>query len=281
MFNINRRSFAIGSLATLAMGCQQTTTLNVINATSVDNGIISRNPNFLNKQRGRFNDVSLNADLKPYNYQVMQDFTGLAPTRYIERFELRDGDCFNEDCKTERERSEVIVGNSGRYGEEFWYQMYFYVPNDFHIRNTHCNVAFNFPVTYKDGRWRNTALITPIMGGTESVTRHYAMVYNGRKRERILMKPYQQMKGRWTKIELNTLWHENGFHRFYFNDELVVDYKGYTLGEDAKSEFHWKYGLYRGANISAKKRKYNMDIYPTQWAAYSAVRASKTRQGWV
>ena len=52
MFNINRRSFAIGSLATLAMGCQQTTTPNVINATSVDNGIVSRNPKLLNKQMG-------------------------------------------------------------------------------------------------------------------------------------------------------------------------------------------------------------------------------------
>lgn len=88
------------------------------------------------------------------------------------------------------------------------------------------------------------------------------------------------MVGRWSKIELNSKWHENGFHRVYYDGQLVMYYQGYTLGADAQTPFTWHYGLYRGS-IKDKKKKWNLNIFPTQWAAYSGARVSKKREGWL
>ena len=246
--------------------------------------IASRDPGYLSRQRGQFsNKVNFagGQSVRPYSYQVVQDPTGSAPTQLVERFELREGDCFSaSDCSTDRERAEISIADAASYAEEAWYQMYLYVPEGFHVRNTYSHVGFNFHTNYRDGRWRDTALITPIMGGTESVARHYAMVYNGQRRERLFLKPYLAMVGRWTKIELHSKWHEDGFHRFFYNDELVYDYRGYTLGADAASPFRLQYGIYRGS-IESMKQRWGYDVFPTQTELYSGVRKSSVKEGWV
>lgn len=280
---INRRDFTFGGVAALGYSAftQANAQSTAPEATS-SYKIRSKNPNFLKRQRGKFNKAALSSkELREHNYAIVEDFTGSAPTKYIERFELREGDCFGKsDCRTQRERSEVMIGNSAEYGKEYWYQTYFFVPEGFHVRNCYNNVVFNFHTNYKNGKWRNTALITPIMGGRESVTRHYAMIYNGKKRKRVKLKSYNSMVGRWNKIELNSKWHENGFHRMYYDGQLVMDYQGYTLGSDAQTPFMWHYGLYRGS-IQDKKKKWNLDTFPTQWAAYSGARVSQKREGWL
>ncbi|NBT42441.1 MAG: hypothetical protein EBT20_18595, partial [Alphaproteobacteria bacterium] len=61
--------------------------------------------------RGNFGDFKRSLNNKKYGYEVINDFTGAAPTTKIEKFEVRPGDCSTDgkwsDCKNDRERSEL------------------------------------------------------------------------------------------------------------------------------------------------------------------------------
>jgi hypothetical protein len=127
---INRRDLTFGGIAAFSLGSFSVSQARAQSAPlkNTDNyKSRSKNPNFLKRQRGKFNRVTLSSnELHEHNYAIVEDFTGNAPTKYIERFELREGDCFGKfDCQTQRERSEVVIGDAADYGGEYWYQTYF------------------------------------------------------------------------------------------------------------------------------------------------------------
>ena len=72
---------------------------------------------------------------RPYAHTIIDDVTKSAPTKKIERFELRAGDCSKDptwdDCKTDRERTELVqrvlseINNKTR-----WYGWSFYFPKN-------------------------------------------------------------------------------------------------------------------------------------------------------
>lgn len=274
---IARRGFISGAAATgLMAGCVSSDSGTTYTETT-PGSIISYDPSFLQASRGDLGRMGFASRVpyEPHSYQVMVDPTGTAPTTLVERFELHEEDCYMpEDCAMDKQRSE-IQGEGARYGEECWYHMYLYIPNGFHSFGTYCHVGLNMHSNNNNGT-NNTALIMPIMGGANDVTRYYAMVYDGNRRQRLTLKPYLEMVGRWTKLEVHSMWSETGFHRFYFNNELVYDYSGYTLGADAQSPFKLKYGLYRG-RVNEYKQRFNMRRYPDQIVYYADVRKTSIR----
>ncbi len=61
--------------------------------------------------RGTFGPFIRSLNVKSYGYELIDDPTGDAPSKQVERFEARSGDChFNgrwSDCERNRERSEL------------------------------------------------------------------------------------------------------------------------------------------------------------------------------
>ena len=61
--------------------------------------------------RGSFGEFKKSLNTKQYGYAIVEDFTGNAPTPFIEKFEVRPGDCAADigwsDCAKDRERSEL------------------------------------------------------------------------------------------------------------------------------------------------------------------------------
>ena len=272
---MQRRVFLKTGIASVALnGCVTTTEENLVSSASPGD-LISRNPSYLGRSRGVLGSMRFAGELpyKDYSYQVLADPTLTAPTSVVERFELREGDCFiPKDCKMDKQRSE-IQGVGAAYNLECRYQMWVYIPKNFHVFGTYCHVGLNLHAKNNNGT-NNTALIMPLMGGDDPSTRLTAMIFNGKKRERHKIISYLDMVEKWTKLEVHSKWHEDGFHRIYANNELAVDYKGYTLGQKTQSPFDLKYGLYRGS-INLKKKQYNMRRFPDQVAYYAGVKMVK------
>ena len=272
---MKRRTFVATSIGSLAIaGCGTENSPEELQ-TSNPGKLVSRDPNYLRKSRRDLGVMRFAGELpyEDYSYQVINDPTLKSPSALVERFELREENCFiPRDCQMDKQRSE-IQGTGAYYGLECKYEMSVYIPPNFHPFGTFCHVGLNLHAKNNNGT-NNTALIMPLMGGDDKSTRLYAMIFNGKKRERHKVISYLDMTGRWTKLEVHSKWHESGFHKIYANDELVVDYSGYTLGSSSESPFDLKYGLYRG-RVSEFKKRYNMKRYPDQFAYYAAVKMSK------
>lgn len=269
---MKRRRFIHSGIAMLGLSGCGNSTVNPVTNTPVAGEVVSTDPNFLHNARLDLGKMRFAGEqpYESYSYQVMNDPTLTAPTKLVERFELREENCFiPRDCQMDKQRSE-IQGEGAAYNLECKYEMSVYIPKGFHPFGTYCHVGLNLHARNNNGT-NNTALIMPLMGGDDTVTRLYAMIFNGQKRERHVMIPYLDMVDKWTKLEVHSKWHEGGFHKIYVNDMLVVDYQGYTLGDKTQSPFDLKYGLYRG-RVNEYKRKYNMKRYPDQVAYYSGVK---------
>ena len=85
--------------------------------------------------RGAFDPMARSLNDKSYGYQIVKDVTGSAPTKLIERFEVRPGDCTAQggwdDCGADRERSESMQLNRDiSIGTTEWYGWQIYVPKE-------------------------------------------------------------------------------------------------------------------------------------------------------
>ena len=73
--------------------------------------------------RGNFGPFKRSLNNTSYGYNIIKDFTGTAPTEYIEVFDVRPGDCASDtgwsDCKQDRERSELSGSKDNYPGNEF------------------------------------------------------------------------------------------------------------------------------------------------------------------
>lgn len=223
--------------------------------------------------RGDFGSFKRSLNDRPYGYRVVEDPTGSAPTRRVERFEVRPGDCVDAkrwgDCRNDRERSELSQEtNLGMEGDAYWYGWFFYLPKDFpHVYPTKLTlgqfhqkkswVFFMFQ-HLKDGFY---------------IERHW----NHKTKERKLLLGEDELRGRWHRIEVHAGWSRNdsGFFRVYVNGKKAYEYEGKTM---SARRIYFKYGVYR-AFVSRYKGVRNVDEVPAQIAYYANVRRGKTREG--
>lgn len=221
--------------------------------------------------RGSFGDFKRSLNNTSYGYEIIEDFTGQAPTERIEKFEVRPGDCSRgpkswSDCANSRERSELSQRGNNYPGSEWWYGWSIYVPNNypnvypaktalgqFHQRNG--PPAFMFQ-NYVGGYW---------------VDRNFGSTTH--KKKIISAKDF---KGRWHQIEVNAKWHtKDGFFRVHVNGDKAWQFEGQTLN---KSAVYFKYGVYRSF-ISRYTLMNGVNTVPTQTVYFANVKRSKTREG--
>ncbi|MBM7035447.1 polysaccharide lyase [Vibrio ulleungensis] len=222
--------------------------------------------------RGNFGPFQRSLNNTSHGYQVVTDPTGTANSEYVERFEVRNGDCTgNEDwsdCDNDRERSELSEKNKTTTpGKEYWYRWDIYFPEDyvniyptktalaqFHQKSGHVVWMFQ----NSDGGYHLDQQVT---GSTE---RYYELISE------------EDLRGKWHQIEVHANWEKNdsGFLKVWVNGEQKVDYSGRTMTAKA---VYFKYGIYR-SYMSRYKSWNNTDTVPTQTVYYSNVARATDRQ---
>lgn len=223
--------------------------------------------------RGNFGPFKRSLNTKNHGYSVLEDPTKTAPTKMIEIFEVRPGDCSSDggwsDCKKDRERSELSETNKNNYPEsEYWYGWSIYFPKDYP------NV---YPTKVALGQFHQNKSHPVWMFQNFSGGYHLDDQVHGSTRRYYKLIDKSELRDKWHRIEVNVKWekNENGFFRVWVNGDSKVDYKGQTM--DAK-QVYFKYGVYRSF-MSRYKNANNADSVPAQAVYYSNVKRSKSREG--
>ena len=86
--------------------------------------------------RGTFGEFRRSLNATEHGYRLLADFTGAAPCKEIEAFEVRAGDAgkdaWYDDASNDRERSELTqINKDQKNGDTYWYGWYIYFPQDY------------------------------------------------------------------------------------------------------------------------------------------------------
>ena len=206
---------------------------------------------------------------RPYAHTIIDDVTKSAPTKKIERFELRAGDCSKDptwdDCKTDRERTELVqrvlseINNKTR-----WYGWSFYFPKN------HKDV---WPVKLTISQFLDEGYDLPAW--VFHVNNKGIVIENTLTRPGLtqLLIKKEDMLEKWHNIQIETFFSkkEDGKFNIWVNGKEVFKYSGATLKSDV---YFFKYGLYRAFLSRAKKRK----RIPTQYIYFSNLRLEDTQE---
>ena len=219
--------------------------------------------------RGWFDPMVRSLNNKSYGYQIVKDVTGSAPTKLIERFELRPGDCSAnrvwDDCATDRERSELSqIDRDIFIGSTEWYGWYIFVPKEHKVISPPVYMGqFNqWPATSRPA-W----MFITNAGG------YYLDPHlSNQKYSKLIDKT--DLLGKWNKIEINAKWSKywDGFFRVYVNGKLSVNFKGKTAGV---AKLFFKYGIYR-THVSSHTANYDTKAL-TQIVYFTKVKRGSSR----
>ena len=216
---------------------------------------------------------SLPLGAKKHGYQVVS-----APDhpvrygQYSEKFEVRPGDCSkgmggHDDCKTDRERSELIQRyETQKRGDEYWYRWSIYLPPT-HQNIHRVKVAYGqfhqegcLPVVmfqeYEGGYWLN---IKP-------------SINKGLDDDRKLLEA-KEFIGKWNDIVVHARWtkYSDGWFKVWVNGEEKTSYYGKTM---SCKEVYFKYGVYRTfVSLNSKSKTVTTIAY------YDGVVRSKSKEG--
>ena len=237
----------------------------------------STNPSAVN--RGIFGKAKRSLNKAPHGYTVISDPTTNAPTKLVEVFEVRSGDCYEnpgvngwDDCEHDRERSELTENNSGpnRHGSEFWYGWSIYFPENYiNIYPTKTALG-QFHQKDSDPIWMFHN--ADRAGGYKVV----GTVGNLLKTKQTLISE-EDLRGQWHKIEVHAKWSrsDTGVFQVWVNGDLKVDYKGKTM---TAQETLFKYGVYRSYMVNYKAENKVSEV-PAQTVYFSNVKKGHAREG--
>ena len=233
-----------------------------------------------NINRGSFSPmVRSMGNTRSHAHQVIQDPTGSAPTQMVERFEVKSGDCNREDCRRDRERSELLQENTYRQtysGKEYWYGWSIYVPED-------CPDIT--PTRNYLGQWHEkssyaVAWMVEKMGNSLYLNGHGFTAFATHNNSVSLYKNQwtlvsDDLKGKWNRLEFHVKWSRDndGFMYVWVNGKQIVEYRGPTMKE---SSVYFKYGIYRSF-MSRYEEAYDVNRVPGQVIYYANVQRGRTR----
>lgn len=223
--------------------------------------------------RGSFGPFVRSLNVKLHGYKLIEDQSGRAPSKYLERFEVRSGDChFNRgfnDCKKDRERSELSEqGMRSLRGTSAWYGWNFYLDQD----------------------WPDVWPTKTVIGQFHQVRAHPVWMFlnykgalvlddhsQGRGTRKIELIPASELKGKWHRIEIHANWSrdKSGFFKIWVDGTPKFEMHGPTMTADA---VYFKFGVYR-AFISRYKATTGASEVPTQSALFANVKKSSSRSG--
>ena len=230
------------------------------------------------KRSGFSSEFKRTLNSTSHGYNVIKDPTGSAPTEYVERFEVRPGDCSQDsiwsDCKNARERS-MIKSNIGSFlGHEEKYSLYMFVPEDWKDINPASNMYGQFYQPHKSGiNGDGQPLMGVMLTSRGLYIENFIKFYKNSPTYDI-----KELKGKWTKIEFHVKWmddsdsgNSDGFYKIYINGDLFDEFHGNTASRYGLDQLRFKYGNYRFNlnNISSP--------LPTQVVYYANVKRQRIK----
>ena len=231
--------------------------------------VAASNPN--NIERGSFDQYFRSLNDTDHGYLIIKDVTGSAPTKLIEVFEVRPGDCNEDenwsDCDNDRERSELSEGGKTMHGDEYWYGWSIYFPKEY------SNI---YPTKTALGQFHQKGSHPVWMFQNGEGGYHLDEQTLGFTNEYHQLLDEDDLYGKWHKVEVHVRWsrNNNGFFKVWLNDEQQVDYSGVTTPDES---VYFKYGIYR--SFLERYKDSETDIVPEQKVYYSNVKRGKTRSG--
>lgn len=216
---------------------------------------------------GEFNN-SLN-NTRPYAYKISKDLTAQAPSKVIEIFELRQGDCFKDkswnDCTNDRERIELKQKSSSFIDHQLhWYGWSFYVP---------ANYRDVSPVKLSIAQFYDEGAVEPVwMFQLNENGLYIDNQFNKSGLVKLLVKKSELLE-KWHHVQLEMISSKksDGKLNIWVNGTQVFTYNGATF---KSNEFYFKYGLYRSF-LSRWKKPTKI---PTQIIYFSNVKMEKTQK---
>ena len=156
-----------------------------------------------------------------------EDPTGLASQPFVQRFELRAGDCQTKppynDCKSGTERAELAqIGgvNSSQEGPQ-WYRWQLYIPEEFESSYP----AKNRFGQFIDSRTQKAAWVLEL-GRTGALWLGQRVASDS---EYYSLLTKQQLLGEWQEIIVQASWATtDGVFNMWINGEQIVRYQGQT-----------------------------------------------------
>lgn len=220
----------------------------IANASVFDNNqIVSTDPNSI--RRGDFGKVyitwggEMRGNIQPYAYSIIKDPTGSAPTKNVERFELRYRDYWENEGWAQKHRIQV-QGGKVEYNSEQIYEWNFFIEEDFlQGLADGCHIGPDI-FDFSGNHGYSNPMMFYIHGYRRSVFRFSTIWFNGRKREIHTLVDYDECVNKWVNVKWQVKWNESGFHRIWVNDDMKINYNGFTLRDCPPMDF--PYGLYRG-----------------------------------
>ena len=243
--------------------------------------VISKNPGKI--KRGAFGKPYKTKVKGKHTYNIIKDPTGNAPTKLVERFELRGReDCANirhgtgyhytTDCMSGRTRIELT--QSSKYwikktrlkkkDKEMWYRWYIYFPKDYVSMDKLSPYLGQF-LQKNFGAGGGIPFPSCAEVREKLVCRGEILVSE------------KDLRGKWHKIEVNVLWStkNTGFIKIFVNDELKISDS--NIKTVIKDRVMFKYGIYR---VPEWNVIYGPDfVLQKQVVYYSGVRVSRTHEG--
>lgn len=201
----------------------------------------------------------------PWGYQRILDPTGSAPTQYVERFEVRAGDCSSgatwSDCSNDRERSEISTPKNNILGNEYRYTWSIYIPEDYEsawpakvtLGQFH-QLGDNTVGRLGKHSWGTTPPFMFVMSENGLL-----IVNNNTISPSEVVVEKDNIKGKWHTISVEAKWDKkNGYFNVYADGERKYAYDGKTT----ENTVYFKYGIYR-RSVSYYQREHGKEI-PTQ-----------------
>lgn len=222
--------------------------------------------------RGNFGPFIRSLNNQPHGYQVVDDPTGKAPTKRVERFEVRPGDCASNgdwsDCEKDRERSELAEERKTVRSGEFWYGWSLYVPEEY------VNI---FPTKTAIGQFHQYGGHPLWMFQNGSGGYWLDQQVSGSTEQYFPLISEEDLKGRWHRLEMHVNWSsdpEKGFLAISVNGEQKVDFRGQTA---ENNPIYFKYGIYR-SYLSRYKEDRKVNEVPAQTLYFSNVKRGLKRE---
>ncbi len=173
------------------------------------------------------------------------------------RFEVRPGDCSRakygwDDCRTDRERSELKQTGYQYHGETWRYAFSLYVPK------AHRNIwpaKLSFAQFHQEGA--KPVIMFQNQDGGLWLDIHNS--FRTIKLSKLIAAP--QLRGRWSDIIMQVRWSRksDGFIRVWVGDRQAASYHGANMTED---KVYFKFGLYR-SHVS--RNQHSRDVTHTAY----------------
>ena len=207
---------------------------------------------------------------------TVDDPTGLAPSSFVQRFELRAEDCATsppyDDCKEGIERAELaeVPPNSAVPSSAKWYRWQVYFPEEF--KSTY--PAKNRFGQFIDHRAKEAPWVIEV-GST-------GVLWLGRRlngqEEYFSLVDARELRGRWLDIIVEVVWDQkSGRFNLWVDNDKRAGFSGPTC---SKCTMFFSYGLAR-VEIDRFKKRFPSEPLPTQVVYYTPVHYSATDPGWI